>query len=105
VHVVLRRRGPAPRFLPPISVVLAGAMSRYIAELLLATLLIVSCGLRSERCERPRRVLAHERLGIVEGRGERVDARQKPARRKLRHLQRLGELHVVRTHVLGGVSI
>jgi Fic family protein len=30
VHVVLRRRGLAPRFLPPISVVLAGAKQRYI---------------------------------------------------------------------------
>ncbi|HEX7941116.1 MAG TPA: Fic family protein [Gemmatimonadaceae bacterium] len=30
VHVVLRRRGLAPRFLPPISVVLAGAKDRYI---------------------------------------------------------------------------
>ncbi|MBA3672335.1 MAG: Fic family protein [Gemmatimonadaceae bacterium] len=30
VHVVLRRRGLAPRFLPPISVVLAGARIRYI---------------------------------------------------------------------------
>lgn len=33
VHVVLRRRGLAPRFLPPISVVLAAARSRYIAAL------------------------------------------------------------------------
>ncbi|MCC6772077.1 MAG: Fic family protein [Gemmatimonadaceae bacterium] len=30
VHVVLRRRGIAPRFLPPISVVFAGARERYI---------------------------------------------------------------------------
>jgi Fic family protein len=30
VHVVLRRRGIAPRFLPPISVVFAGARGRYI---------------------------------------------------------------------------
>lgn len=30
VHVILRRRGLAPRFLPPISVVLAGAKNRYI---------------------------------------------------------------------------
>lgn len=30
VHVVLRRRGIAPRFLPPISVVFAGARDRYI---------------------------------------------------------------------------
>ena len=33
VHVILRRRGLAPRFLPPISVVLAAAKSRYIAGL------------------------------------------------------------------------
>lgn len=33
VHVVLRRRGIAPRFLPPISVVFAGARDRYIAGL------------------------------------------------------------------------
>ena len=33
VHVILRRRGLAPRFLPPISVVLAAARSRYIAGL------------------------------------------------------------------------
>lgn len=33
VHVVLRRRGIAPRFLPPISVVFAGAKDRYIAGL------------------------------------------------------------------------
>jgi Fic family protein len=33
VHVVLRRRGLAPRILPPISVVLAGAKDRYIASL------------------------------------------------------------------------
>jgi Fic family protein len=33
VHVVLRRRGLAPHFLPPISVVLAAAKSRYIAGL------------------------------------------------------------------------
>jgi Fic family protein len=33
VQVVLRRRGLAPRFLPPISVVLAVAKSRYIAGL------------------------------------------------------------------------
>jgi Fic family protein len=33
VHVILRRRGLAPRFLPPISVVLAGATSRYIEGL------------------------------------------------------------------------
>jgi len=33
VHVVLRRRGMAPRFLPPISVVFAGARDRYIAAL------------------------------------------------------------------------
>ena len=33
IHVVLRRRGVAPRFVPPISVVLAAAKSRYIAGL------------------------------------------------------------------------
>ncbi len=33
VHVVLRRRGLAPRFLPPISVTFAGARDRYIAGL------------------------------------------------------------------------
>jgi Fic family protein len=33
VHVVLRRRGIAPRFLPPISVVFAGSKDRYIAGL------------------------------------------------------------------------
>lgn len=33
VHIVLRRRGLAPRFVPPISVVLAAARSRYIAGL------------------------------------------------------------------------
>ena len=33
VHVILRRRGLAPRFLPPISVVLAGARKRYINAL------------------------------------------------------------------------
>lgn len=33
VHVVLRRRGLAPRFLPPVSVVFAGAKGRYIAGL------------------------------------------------------------------------
>jgi Fic family protein len=33
VHVVLRRRGIAPRFLPPISIVFAGARDRYIAGL------------------------------------------------------------------------
>jgi Fic family protein len=33
VHVVFRRRGIAPRFLPPISVVFAGAKDRYIAAL------------------------------------------------------------------------
>lgn len=33
VHVILRRRGVAPRFLPPISVVFAGARDRYIAGL------------------------------------------------------------------------
>lgn len=33
VHVVLRRRGLAPRYLPPISVVLAAAKDRYIAGL------------------------------------------------------------------------
>jgi Fic family protein len=33
VHVVLRRRGIAPHFLPPISVVFAGAKDRYIAAL------------------------------------------------------------------------
>lgn len=33
VHVVFRRRGLAPRFLPPISVVFAGAKQRYIAGL------------------------------------------------------------------------
>ena len=30
VHVILRRRGIAPRFLPPISVIFAGAKDRYI---------------------------------------------------------------------------
>jgi len=35
VHVVLRRRGLAPRFLPPVSVVFAGAKDRYIAGLTL----------------------------------------------------------------------
>ncbi len=34
VHVVLRRRGVAPRFVPPISVVLGRARSRYIAGLM-----------------------------------------------------------------------
>ena len=33
IHVVLRRRGVAPRFVPPISVVFAAAKSRYIAGL------------------------------------------------------------------------
>lgn len=33
VHVVLRRRGVAPRFVPPISVVFANARDRYIAGL------------------------------------------------------------------------
>jgi Fic family protein len=33
VHVVFRRRGIAPRFLPPISVVFAGTRDRYIAGL------------------------------------------------------------------------
>jgi Fic family protein len=33
VHVVLRRRGVAPRFVPPVSVVLASAKDRYIAGL------------------------------------------------------------------------
>jgi hypothetical protein len=33
VHVVLRRRAIAPRFLPPISVVFAGARDRYIGGL------------------------------------------------------------------------
>jgi Fic family protein len=33
VHVVLRRRGIAPHFVPPISVVFAGAKDRYIAGL------------------------------------------------------------------------
>ena len=33
VHVVFRRRGIAPRFLPPISVVFAGARDRYITAL------------------------------------------------------------------------
>lgn len=33
VHVVFRRRGLAPRFVPPISVVFAGAKQRYIAGL------------------------------------------------------------------------
>ncbi|MEO6527279.1 MAG: Fic family protein [Gemmatimonadaceae bacterium] len=33
VHVVLRRRGLAPRFLPPVSVVFAGARDRYITGL------------------------------------------------------------------------
>jgi Fic family protein len=33
VHVVFRRRGIAPRFLPPISVVFAGAKERYISAL------------------------------------------------------------------------
>ena len=33
VHVVFRRRGLAPRFLPPISVLFAGARERYIAGL------------------------------------------------------------------------
>jgi Fic family protein len=33
VHVVFRRRGIAPRFLPPISVVFADARDRYIANL------------------------------------------------------------------------
>jgi Fic family protein len=34
VHVVLRRRGIAPRFVPPMSVVLSGARNRYIAALM-----------------------------------------------------------------------
>lgn len=34
VHVVLRRRGMAPRFLPPISVVFAGSRERYMAGLM-----------------------------------------------------------------------
>lgn len=34
VHVVLRRRGLAPRFLPPISVVFAGARERYVTGLM-----------------------------------------------------------------------
>jgi Fic family protein len=33
IHVVLRRRGTAPSYVPPISVVLAGARDRYIANL------------------------------------------------------------------------
>lgn len=33
IHVVLRRRGVAPRYVPPISVVIAGTRSRYIAGL------------------------------------------------------------------------
>ena len=33
VHVVFRRRGLAPRFIPPISVVFAGAKERYVAGL------------------------------------------------------------------------
>jgi Fic family protein len=33
VHVVLRRRNLAPRFIPPISVIFAGARDRYIAGL------------------------------------------------------------------------
>jgi Fic family protein len=33
IHVVLRRRGIAPAYVPPISVVLAGARDRYIAGL------------------------------------------------------------------------
>jgi Fic family protein len=33
IHVVLRRRGIAPRFLPPLSVIFAGARDRYIAGL------------------------------------------------------------------------
>ena len=33
IHVVLRRRGVAPQYLPPISVVFANAKSRYIAAL------------------------------------------------------------------------
>ena len=33
VHVVFRRRGIAPRFLPPISVIFAGAKQRYVAGL------------------------------------------------------------------------
>ena len=33
IHVVLRRRGVAPRFMPPISVVFAAARDRYIAGL------------------------------------------------------------------------
>jgi Fic family protein len=33
IHVVFRRRGLAPRFVPPISVVFAGAKDRYIAGL------------------------------------------------------------------------
>lgn len=34
VHVVFRRRGLTPRFVPPISVVFAGARERYIAALM-----------------------------------------------------------------------
>lgn len=33
IHVVLRRRGIAPRFLPPLSIVFAGARDRYISGL------------------------------------------------------------------------
>lgn len=33
VHVILRRRGLAPRFIPPISVLFAGARDRYLAGL------------------------------------------------------------------------
>jgi Fic family protein len=33
IHVVLRRRGVAPRFLPPVSIVFAGAKDRYVAGL------------------------------------------------------------------------
>jgi Fic family protein len=33
IHVVLRRRGVAPQYLPPVSVILANAKSRYIAAL------------------------------------------------------------------------
>lgn len=33
IHVILRRRGVAPNYVPPISVVLAGARDRYIAGL------------------------------------------------------------------------
>lgn len=33
VHVVMRRRGIAPRFLPPISVIFAGSRDRYVAGL------------------------------------------------------------------------